>query len=93
MSFHWGWASFPGVALFADSGVADFDDDVFLSGARLGASKPGLYAFISPVIAVVIGAWLFGERLDWGDAAGMALMLVALAGLALRRDPSGTLMS
>jgi drug/metabolite transporter (DMT)-like permease len=56
----------------------------FLLVRDWGASKPGLYAFISPVIAVVIGAWLFGERLDWGDAVGMALMLGA-AGLALRR--------
>ena len=36
------------------------------------------------VIAVVLGAWLFGEHLNWGDAAGMTLMLGA-AGLALRR--------
>jgi drug/metabolite transporter (DMT)-like permease len=35
------------------------------------------------VIAVVIGCLLFGEKVDWGDATGMTLMLGA-AFLALR---------
>ena len=48
-----------------------------------GASRTGTYAFVSPVIAVVVGCSLFGERLDWGHAVGMTLMLLA-AGLALR---------
>jgi drug/metabolite transporter (DMT)-like permease len=43
-----------------------------------------MFAFISPVIAVIAGAWLFGEHVDRGDAVGMALMLAA-AGLAFRR--------
>ena len=55
----------------------------FLLVRDWGASKPGTYAFISPVIAVTIGATLFGEKLDWGDLVGMTLMLAA-AGLALR---------
>ena len=56
----------------------------FLLVRDWGASKPGMYAFISPVIAVLIGATWFGEKLDWGSAAGMTLMLGA-AGLALWR--------
>jgi drug/metabolite transporter (DMT)-like permease len=32
---------------------------------------------------VILGCTLFGEKLDWGGAAGMILMLAA-AGLALR---------
>jgi drug/metabolite transporter (DMT)-like permease len=70
MAFHWGWASFLAYFLL----VRDW-----------GASKPGMYAFISPVIAVAAGAIFFREKLDWGDATGMTLMLAA-AGLALRRD-------
>jgi drug/metabolite transporter (DMT)-like permease len=65
----------------------------FLLVRDWGASRPGTYAFVSPVIAVAIGCTFFGERLDWGDALGMSLMLVA-AGLALRpappQAPSGT---
>jgi drug/metabolite transporter (DMT)-like permease len=58
----------------------------FLLVRDWGASRPGTYAFISPVIAVVLGCSFFGEKLDWGDAVGMTLMLGA-AGLALR--PAG----
>ena len=49
-----------------------------------GASRVGTYAFVSPVIAVVVGATLFGEHVELADIAGMALMLTA-AGLVLRR--------
>ncbi|MGE0420459.1 MAG: hypothetical protein AB7O80_26940 [Acetobacteraceae bacterium] len=52
-----------------------------------GASRPGTYAFISPVIAVAIGTTVFEEKLDWGKAAGMALMLLG-AGFALRPNRS-----
>ncbi|MBN8890872.1 MAG: hypothetical protein BGP12_02560 [Rhodospirillales bacterium 70-18] len=49
-----------------------------------GASRTGTYAFISPVIAVLLGIAVFGERVHLADAAGMALMLVA-AGIVLRK--------
>ncbi len=49
-----------------------------------GASRTGTYAFISPVIAVLLGILVFGERVRPADAAGMALMIAA-AGLVLRR--------
>jgi drug/metabolite transporter (DMT)-like permease len=49
-----------------------------------GASRAGTYAFVSPVIAVVIGTTLFNERLDIGDVVGMLLMLAAAA-IVLRR--------
>jgi drug/metabolite transporter (DMT)-like permease len=49
-----------------------------------GASRAGTYAFVSPVIAVVIGTTLFNERLDIGDVVGMLLMLTAAA-IVLRR--------
>ena len=55
----------------------------FLLVRDWGASRTGTYAFVSPVIAVVLGCALFGEQVDWGDAAGILLMLSA-AGLALR---------
>jgi drug/metabolite transporter (DMT)-like permease len=49
-----------------------------------GASRTGTYAFVSPVIAVVIGSGLLDERLRTSDVVGMALMLLA-AGLVLQR--------
>ena len=51
-----------------------------------GASRAGTYAFVSPVIAVVLGMTLFGEQAGWSDLAGMLLML---AGAALALKPRG----
>jgi drug/metabolite transporter (DMT)-like permease len=84
MTFHWGWSSFLAWLYLLIPGSLISTTMYFLLVRDWGASKPGLYAFISPVIAVATGAWLFGEHVDWGDAVGMTLMLVA-AGLALRR--------
>ncbi len=56
----------------------------FLLVRDWGASRTGSYAFVSPVMAVVIGTTLFGERLDIGDVVGMLLMLGAAA-IVLRR--------
>lgn len=49
-----------------------------------GAGREGTYAFISPVVAVLVGIVAAGERVGLVDAAGMALMLGA-AFLALYR--------
>jgi drug/metabolite transporter (DMT)-like permease len=84
MSFHWGWPSLLAWLYLLVPGALISTTMYFLLVRDWGASKPGLYAFISPVIAVAAGAWLFDEHVDWGDAVGMALMLAA-AGLALQR--------
>jgi drug/metabolite transporter (DMT)-like permease len=57
----------------------------FLLVRDWGPSRVGTYAFISPVIAVVLGATLFGEQVEIADVMGMALMLVAAA-IVLRRS-------
>ena len=56
----------------------------FLLVRDWGASRTGIYAFVSPVVAVVIGTSLFHEKLDPGDVIGMVLMLAAAA-IVLRR--------
>jgi drug/metabolite transporter (DMT)-like permease len=89
MSFRWGWPAFLAWLYLLIPGALISTTMYFFLVRDWGASKPGLYAFISPVIAVVVGAWLFDEYLDWGDAVGMALMLAA-AGLALRRPAGST---
>lgn len=48
-----------------------------------GPSRAGAYAFVSPVIAGVLGMLVFGERVGMAEAAGTILMLSA-AMLALR---------
>ena len=44
---------------------------------KWGPSKAGLYAFISPVIAVVVGVSVFNESLGAYECVGAALMLTA----------------
>ena len=87
MRFHWGWPAFVAWLYLLIPGALLSTTMYFLLVRDWGASKPGTYAFVSPVIAVVVGATLFGEKLDWGDLVGMTLMLSA-AGLALRRRAS-----
>ena len=48
-----------------------------------GAPRAGLYAFISPVVALTVGWYAFAEPLGWREAAGAAIMLLAAA-LAMR---------
>ena len=53
-----------------------------------GAPRAGLYAFVSPVIALILGALVFAEPLTWREATGAGVMLLAAA-LAMRpRTPS-----
>jgi drug/metabolite transporter (DMT)-like permease len=75
MRLHWGWPSFLAWLYLLGPGALLSTTMYFLLVRDWGASRPGTYAFISPVIAVVIGSSLFGEKLEWEDALGMALML------------------
>src|SRR5258708_1500757 len=50
-----------------------------------GAARAGLYAFVSPVVALVLGALVFGEPLTWRELTGAALMLLAAAIAVMRR--------
>ena len=51
-----------------------------------GASRAGLYSFVSPVVALILGAIVFGEPLTWREITGAAIMLVA-AWIAVARKP------
>lgn len=52
-----------------------------------GAFRAGLYAFVSPIIAVSVGTLWAGEPFGWPEAAGMTVMLAA-TGLVIRREPA-----
>lgn len=60
----------------------------FLLVRDWGASRTGTYAFVSPVVAVVIAVPLLGEQVTVTDVMGIGLMLSA-ASLVLRRDATG----
>jgi drug/metabolite transporter (DMT)-like permease len=50
-----------------------------------GAPRAGLYAFVSPIVALAIGWMLFGEAVGWREVAG-AIIMLAGAGLALKHN-------
>ena len=41
----------------------------------LGASRAGMYAFVSPVIAVLLGAAILGEEITLAGVLGMSILL------------------
>jgi drug/metabolite transporter (DMT)-like permease len=49
-----------------------------------GAPRAGLYSFVSPVVALILGAAVFGEPLTWREITGAAIMLLG-AGIAVAR--------
>jgi drug/metabolite transporter (DMT)-like permease len=84
LRFDWGiavWASWLFLLLLGSLGATVI---YFTLVRDWGASRTGTYAFVSPVIAVLLGVAVLGEQVHLTDAIGMALMLGA-AGLVLRR--------
>lgn len=79
----WGWAAFAAWLYLLLLGSLGATLIYLLLVRDWGASRAGTYAFVSPVIAVILGAALFGERVEAADILGMTLMLAA-AGLVLR---------
>lgn len=54
-----------------------------------GAFRAGLYAFVSPIIAVAVGVVFAGEPFGWAEGLGMGIMLAATA-LSLSEKKSAT---
>lgn len=53
-----------------------------------GAPRAGLYSFVSPVVALVLGALVYSEPLTWREILGGAMTLLAAAiAVAPRRGP------
>ena len=49
-----------------------------------GTARAGLFAFLSPVVALLAGSWAFGETVGPAEAAG-SVLLMAAAAVALSR--------
>jgi drug/metabolite transporter (DMT)-like permease len=54
---------------------------------RLPATTVSSYAFVNPVVAVLLGALILDERLTGREAFGAAVIVLAVAGLLARRRP------
>jgi drug/metabolite transporter (DMT)-like permease len=84
LDFRWGWAAW-GSWLFLVGPAAIGASTMFLVLVRdWGVTKAGSYAFVSPIIAVLLGLMINGEPLHPVDAVGMVLMLGG-AWVALRK--------
>ncbi len=83
-SGHWGWPAFGAWLYLLLPGSLGASVIYFFLVRDWGLSRTGTYAFVSPVIGVVLAMLLFGEHVGLSDVLGMGLMLSA-AGLVLRR--------
>ena len=78
------WPTLPALLFLVAAGsLAGFTIYVRLL-REWGAFRAGLYAFVSPVIAVAVGVVALSERFGWAEGLGAALMFGAAA-IALRR--------
>jgi drug/metabolite transporter (DMT)-like permease len=74
------WAAIVAMALFSQIlGHTSLNSAVRV----LSATFVSTVTLLEPVIAAVLAAWLFGERLGWATAAGAAVIMAAIA-LAVR---------
>ena len=61
---------------------------IFLKLVRdWGAPRAGLFSFVSPVVALILGALVYGEPLTWREISGAAIMLAAAWIAVARRAP------
>ncbi len=85
LRFDWGWEAWIGWCYLVLPGAIGATLMYYLLVRDWGAAKAGTYAFVSPVIAVIAGMAILGERIGGFEALGMVTMLVG-AGLALRPE-------
>ncbi|MBV9890049.1 MAG: EamA family transporter [Rhizobacter sp.] len=73
------WPTLPALAFLVVAGsLAGFT--IYLRLLRdWGAFRAGLYAFVSPGIAVAVGVVVLGERFGWVEVAGGVVMFAAAA--------------
>ncbi len=79
------WPTLPALAFLVVAGsLAGFT--IYMRLLRdWGAFRAGLYAFVSPVIAVAVGVAALGEHFGWAEGLGAVLMFGAAA-VALRKQ-------
>ncbi len=75
--FHWTAAAWGGWAFLVLFGSLIAFTAYLRLIAAWGPARAGSYAYVSPVIAVLLGVLALGERVGLRDALGMALLLVA----------------
>ena len=84
LTFHWGAAAWAGWLFMVMAGSLGATIIYFFLVRDWGPGRTGMYAFVSPVIAILLGMLAYGERLDIVEVGGRVLMLAGAA-VALRR--------
>jgi drug/metabolite transporter (DMT)-like permease len=84
LAFQWPTSALIGIVFLICAGSLGATVIFFLLVRDWGAGRTGMYAFISPIIAVFLGMVTYGEPVGLIDVVGMAAMLAA-AGIAMRR--------
>lgn len=81
------WTLDPGAdALLAVLALAVFSSAVaymlfYRIMGRAGPANASLVTFLVPATAILLGAWVLGERLPWTAFAGLGLILLSLAAI------------
>ena len=80
------WASFAALAYLIGPGSILALSCYVIALKTLPTSTVATYAFVNPVVAVALGAWLLDERLTLSTLVGAAILIVSVA-LAIRARP------
>ena len=75
LSGNWGWSAWCGWLFLVIFGSL-IGYSIYMRLLRdIGASRSGSYAFVSPIIAVLLGVVVFAESVQGLDVLGMLIML------------------
>ena len=80
------WASFAALAYLIGPGSILALSCYVIALKTLPTSTVATYAFVNPVVAVALGAWLLDEELTLSTLVGAAILIVSVA-LAIRARP------
>ncbi len=83
-----GGAWFALVYLILVGSIAGFTSFLWLI-ARESPTKVGTYAYVNPIVAVLLGHFAAGEPLGLRTVLGMALVLTSVLLITLRKTRSG----
>jgi drug/metabolite transporter (DMT)-like permease len=82
------WASFAALLYLIGPGSLIALSCYVIALKSLPTSTVATYAFVNPLVAVVLGGWLLDEHLTLSTLAGAAILIVSVA-LAIAARPQG----
>jgi drug/metabolite transporter (DMT)-like permease len=91
---HWSWRSFAAMVLLGAGGTAIAPVLAATAAGRLGATRAAATTFLMPVVALVLGVTIRGERVEMLSVVGAAVCLagawiIRYAGLKQVKERAG----